>query len=53
MDRKTETPLPKTLVVKKKYCSPSLVEYGSLSKLTQGMTGSIADMAGMSMILKA
>jgi hypothetical protein len=30
-------------VVKKAYTSPRLLEYGSISKLTQGVSGSVAD----------
>ena len=51
MDRKNENTQPKPSTKKKAYRSPSLVEYGNLAKLTQGMTGSFADAMGMSMLM--
>ncbi len=36
--------------VKKSYASPSLVEYGSIAKLTQGASGPLSDGPGMAMV---
>lgn len=51
MDRKNENTQAETAAVKKPYRSPAMVEYGNLSKLTQGMMGSFADGMGKAMMM--
>jgi hypothetical protein len=49
-----ETQRPDTGVqTKKAYVEPSLVEYGSISKLTQNGSGSFADGGGPQMMMNA
>ena len=47
-----ETQRPDTgAQTKKTYVEPSLVEYGSISKLTQGQAGSFNDGGGQQMMM--
>jgi hypothetical protein len=44
-EKKKAEPKPE----RKAYIAPELVEYGSITKLTQGATGTVGDALGMNM----